>query len=390
MSHIDVCAVVPTYNREHLVVDCINSLLNQSYPVAKIIVVNDGSTDNTAQVLSSFGDKITLINKGNGGKASALNIGLEHCTSDWVWICDDDDIADADGLKKLIGCLGDHPDAKVVLGGYVMFFDTPTGRHYEAPAYKKRSNESNYSVAFMERMFTCQFAMLVKKVVYDAVGSFNERLVRSQDYEMTLRIVRRFPAIETDETIFYQRQHAGQRGSGTDSFSHSESEEKWLKYDRQIFEKISSDYDLLEFRPSYCMDAEPIQQRTAALVEKACILAQRAIWSESIDAIQSAAGNSPRSLLPETLQLAEQLIWSFLPWTILLQRRDWQQRLTHVRRSSRSGDIIVSAMFRPVVWQIKKSFVSKKWRDSRRLAKLMLSVLGPYGSIKRIVLSILK
>jgi glycosyltransferase involved in cell wall biosynthesis len=390
MSHVSVCAVVPTYNREHMVVDCINSLLNQSYPVAQIIVVNDGSTDNTAQVLSAFDEKITLVNKRNSGKASALNIGLKHCTSDWVWICDDDDIADADGLEKLINCLGDHSDAQVILGGYEIFFDTPTGRQYEAPAYKKRSNESNYSVAFMEGMFTLQFAMLVKKAVYDAVGTFNERLVRSQDYEMTLRIMRRFPAIETDEIIFYQRQHAGQRGSGTENFSSGQSEEKWLKYDRHIFEEICSDYDLLEFRPSYCMDAEIIQQRTAALVEKACVLAKRAMWSEAIDDLQTAAGSSPQSLLPEALKISEQFISNDLPWTILMQRRDWQQRLAHARRSSQSGDMIVSAMFRPVVWQIKKSFVNKKWRDSLRLAGLMLSVLGPYGSIKRVVLSILK
>ena len=118
-----ICAIVPTYNRAAMLRSCIDSILAQSRPVAELIVVNDGSTDGTQSVIRAYGDRVTLLTKPNGGKASALNLALTHCSSDYVWICDDDDIAAPDGVRPLAEILDAHPLFDLALGGYAAFRD---------------------------------------------------------------------------------------------------------------------------------------------------------------------------------------------------------------------------------------------------------------------------
>src|SRR5580692_6093554 len=97
--------IIPTYNRASMLRECIDSILAQTRPVQQIIVVNDGSTDETESLIASYGERVTLLTKENGGKASALNLALPHCKMDYVWICDDDDIAERDGAEHLAAAL---------------------------------------------------------------------------------------------------------------------------------------------------------------------------------------------------------------------------------------------------------------------------------------------
>ena len=84
--------IIPTYNRANYVGEAVESVLQQTYQNSELIVVNDGSTDDTAEVIRRFGDQICYVEKANGGKASAVNLGLKYVTGEYVWILDDDDI----------------------------------------------------------------------------------------------------------------------------------------------------------------------------------------------------------------------------------------------------------------------------------------------------------
>lgn len=87
-----VSVIIPTYNRAHCVGDAIDSVLSQAPPPDQVIVIDDGSTDDTMKVLASYGDRITIIEQANGGAGAARTAGLKQARGDWIAFLDSDDI----------------------------------------------------------------------------------------------------------------------------------------------------------------------------------------------------------------------------------------------------------------------------------------------------------
>ena len=91
MKNIKVSIIIPVYNGSNYVNLAIDSALRQTYKNIEIIVVNDGSKDNTLKILKQYGDKIKLIDKENGGVSTALNLGIKNMTGDYFsWLSHDD------------------------------------------------------------------------------------------------------------------------------------------------------------------------------------------------------------------------------------------------------------------------------------------------------------
>jgi hypothetical protein len=88
---LSVSTVIPTYNRAHFVRRAVDCALHQSRPGDEVIVVDDGSTDDTAAVLAPYGDRITYVRTANGGGGAARNVGVRHATRDLVAFLDSDD-----------------------------------------------------------------------------------------------------------------------------------------------------------------------------------------------------------------------------------------------------------------------------------------------------------
>lgn len=98
-----VSIIVPVYNCEKTIKRCIESLLNQIYNNIEIIVINDGSSDNTVQILNQFKDeRLQVINKNNGGVASARNVALGKARGDFVAFCDADDFYNKKYLSTMM------------------------------------------------------------------------------------------------------------------------------------------------------------------------------------------------------------------------------------------------------------------------------------------------
>lgn len=111
MNHPLISVVIPTYQHAETVGACIDSILAQTYPNIEIIVVNDGSTDNTEQVLEPYHDKITLINQENQGSNPARNRGFHEAQGRYVIFCDADVRMKANMLEDLFEALKLHPEA---------------------------------------------------------------------------------------------------------------------------------------------------------------------------------------------------------------------------------------------------------------------------------------
>lgn len=113
-----VSVIVPAYNRSALIAECIQSVLDQTYTDWELIVVDDGSTDDTASVVRRFGDRVTLLRQANAGACAARNAGFQASTGDLVSFLDSDDTMLPGNLATLVAQLDARPDADVAYGWY--------------------------------------------------------------------------------------------------------------------------------------------------------------------------------------------------------------------------------------------------------------------------------
>lgn len=108
-----ITVVIPTCNRAKVLEKTLESVFAQTFPAAEIIVVNDGSKDDTREVLAGYGNRITTINQENGGVHAARNKGIEAASSEWVAFLDDDDEWVSGRLSAAVETIGIHPDIDV-------------------------------------------------------------------------------------------------------------------------------------------------------------------------------------------------------------------------------------------------------------------------------------
>lgn len=116
-----ISVIVPVYNVEEYISKCIDSILNQTINEQfEIIVVNDGSTDNSMNILNIYKDKIKIVNKSNGGLSSARNAGLEIAKGEYIIFVDSDDWLEEDFLESLYNFIK-KDDLDVVFSGYKVY-----------------------------------------------------------------------------------------------------------------------------------------------------------------------------------------------------------------------------------------------------------------------------
>ncbi len=108
-----ISVVIPTYNRAKVVGKALESVFGQTCPAAEIIVVNDGSKDDTREVLAAYGDRIKAINQKNGGLSAARNRGIQAASTEWVAFLDDDDEWVPERLAIAVETIRIHPDIEV-------------------------------------------------------------------------------------------------------------------------------------------------------------------------------------------------------------------------------------------------------------------------------------
>ncbi|MGM9877705.1 MAG: glycosyltransferase family 2 protein [Bacilli bacterium] len=125
--------IIPVYNTEKYIEKCINSILNQSSNEIEIIVVNDGSKDNSLQILNKYKKTIKIFSKENGGLSSARNFGLEHASGQYIWFIDGDDYIEEGSIEIILSIIG-KKDYDIISFNY--------NKDYENSKQKIRENHN--------------------------------------------------------------------------------------------------------------------------------------------------------------------------------------------------------------------------------------------------------
>lgn len=375
-----VTALVPTYNRAQYLPECLDSLLTQSRKPDQIVVIDDGSTDGTESIVSKYGHQVQYVKKSNGGKSSALNLGLKYATGDLIWVCDDDDIAAVDGLEMMLAAFEANPGADYVFGDYWIFEIAADGTKlvYD-PSFLRRSDEPNLKINFLEDMFMLQYASLVRKSVYEDLGGYDESLIRSQDYDMMLRVSRRHTGVYTPHVIFHYRHHQTPRGNAGGLFSVAENFTQWRKYDRIIFSRIRETYALPEFTPSFATGL-PWADRSA-YIQRALVIAKRGLWSEAAEDLSAAERNSAEPLAEAELDLLQSIVHSHEAWLILGQDRSAMASLSEICFRSKTGQRLILRLLRPLLWLIRNSARDGDYRRAAACIAILYRIAGLRGAV---------
>ena len=185
-----ISIVITVYNAEKYIENCVESALNQTYDDIEILVINDGSTDSTESILKKFENKIKIINKENGGTASALNIGIKNITGEWFKWLSADDILKTDAIEKLffeIQKLGKGAENCIFYSNY----DLIDANGNIIDTFEEPNNNSldtfQRNVILLDHYYGNGTTSIMHKSIFDKCGMFDETLGYKDDYEFWLR-----------------------------------------------------------------------------------------------------------------------------------------------------------------------------------------------------------
>ncbi len=205
-----VSVIVPTYNRAGMLEKAVESVLAQTFKDLELIVVDDGSTDNTGEVMTKYQGRVKYVAKKNGGVASARNRGLEKASGDLVAWLDDDDFFMPDKIKKQVEFFKKNPVVGLVYSGHLTINST-------TPQIKKaffvppplKSCES-LRKALLNQCFFANSTVVMKRECFDLTGPFDESLRHTVDYDMWLRTAAYFRFGCVPEVLAGYRWHGRQ------------------------------------------------------------------------------------------------------------------------------------------------------------------------------------
>lgn len=200
--------VIPLYNKAKSIENTINSILSQTFQEFEIIVVDDGSTDSSAEVVKTISDnRIRLIQKENGGVCSARNRGIIEAKYDYVAFLDADDTWDENYLLEQSKLIQEFPLAHMWGINYAEISNGRLARYLPTglPDNFRGYVEDYFYIKGRISDLFCSSSVVVRRDVFDVVGFFDERIKYAEDNDMWFRIIANYQVVFYDKyMVFYQ------------------------------------------------------------------------------------------------------------------------------------------------------------------------------------------
>jgi glycosyltransferase involved in cell wall biosynthesis len=198
-----VAVVITTFNQARFLGEAIMSVLTQTRQADRIIIVDDGSSDDPVSVAAQF-QKVQLIRQVNRGPSAARNAGLRCCNTSHIVFLDADDRLLPTALQKGLVCITGRPDCAFVYGGYHVISESG---HTVGPD-RLWPIEGDAHLALLRKNLLGPSAVVLYRCEYLlAVNGFDETLRRAEDYDLYLRIAQRYPIANHPEVIVEYRRH---------------------------------------------------------------------------------------------------------------------------------------------------------------------------------------
>jgi glycosyltransferase involved in cell wall biosynthesis len=203
-----VSVVVPTHNRKELLSETLQSILNQTFRDFELIVVSDGSTDSTDEMVASIVDtRVRLIRQEKSGQpAMPRNTGIKAARGKYVALCDDDDIWVQDKLAIQVDAMEHNEEAALCYTNGQVMRNGVVGQR----PLNRRKIFSNHFYELLKGNVIPNSSVLIRRSVFDSVGFINtDPMFRGiEDYEFWLRIAHDFPMLYVDQPLIKYRVHS--------------------------------------------------------------------------------------------------------------------------------------------------------------------------------------
>lgn len=314
----EISVIIPAFNSADYIGEAIRSVLAQTYTNFELIVVDDGSTDATPEIVREFGHEVTYVRQENGGAASARNHGIRIAKGEFIAFLDADDTWEPDKLEKQINLFKDDPGLGMVFTENKLFDEE--GEYCDSLDKKNRLMSGDLAQSIFMSSGVATPTVMVRSEVFRKLGTFEESLSQSEDDNMWIRITSNYKGMLIDEPLVRIREHQGR-------ISHD-----YIK----LFDSILQSIDMLKskYGDAVRKKIEPVLAKKISLVQfdRGYALldmgdpgkARRSFW-ESIKA------------RPFHHRSWVFLFWSFVP-------RGLQDRLKRVRRKVHPNS------YRPPKW----------------------------------------
>lgn len=168
-----VSVIIPVYNGARHLAEAIQSVLDQSCPPSQVIVVDDGSTDCTPDVIAQFQPRIHSIRQANGGSAAARNCGVQHAAAEWLAFLDGDDLWVPDKLSLQLAAAAAQPDREAVLGRVENFISPELDAVEQAKLAYSAAVTGSFHAG----------TLLIRRTAFHRVGWFDTRWRQSEFIE---------------------------------------------------------------------------------------------------------------------------------------------------------------------------------------------------------------
>ena len=179
-----VSAIIPTFNRGWIVAEAVESILNQDYPNIETIVIDDGSTDDTAKQLFPYLDRITYIKQENKGVSAARNLGIKKSSGKLTAFLDSDDLWTKEKISCQVNFFQNNPDAMICQTEETWIRN---GKRVN-PKQKHKKPSGMIFEPSLNLCLVSPSAVMIKKELFKTTGYFDENLPACEDYDLWLRI----------------------------------------------------------------------------------------------------------------------------------------------------------------------------------------------------------
>lgn len=204
-----VSIVIPSFNHEKYIRECIQSVLDQTYQDFEIIITDDGSSDRSVEVIQEFvGPRIHLYTHGeNKGACTAVNNCIRKASGEYIAVLSSDDAWEPTKLEKQVAYLDDHPEAGAVFTKVAFInekshlISSQDFKYYYVFEKENRSRQAWLNHFFYSGNCLCHPSILIRKKCYDDIGLYNERMANLPDLDMWVRLCIKYEIHILDEKL---------------------------------------------------------------------------------------------------------------------------------------------------------------------------------------------